>query len=222
MGHQRGQDHPAARPLQLRAGRAGGAGLGRGACHFASGQPRRTSRRGAGRGADRQPGGAGGPQRGRAGVDHRSERVPAGSRAEVRADRNFKRQGGNAGAGIRADLRQRGLRCRLRVRGRRADHHRGGGDHREGRHADHGRRLRREAAHRHGAGAGSGAQHPRHADVPAAGLRARGQADRVRRHRHRAADVEALPVRRVPGRVSFHRSAGRQDDEGVYRRGVTI
>ena len=55
-----------------------------------------------------------------------------------------------------------------------------------------------------------------------AGLRARGQADRVRRHRHRAADVQALPVRRVPGRLSLHRSAGRQDDEGVYRRGVTI
>ena len=27
VGHERGQDHPAARPLQLRAGRAGGAGL---------------------------------------------------------------------------------------------------------------------------------------------------------------------------------------------------
>ena len=35
-----GQDHPAARPLQLRAGRAGGAGLGRRACRLARRQPR--------------------------------------------------------------------------------------------------------------------------------------------------------------------------------------
>ena len=75
MGHQRGQDHPAARPLQLRAGRAGRAGLRRGACHLAGRRSGWAPRRGVGRGADRQPGGTGGPQRGRGGVDHRPERV---------------------------------------------------------------------------------------------------------------------------------------------------
>ena len=61
------------------------------AVHAAS-RGRATSPAGAcraGRGADRQPGGAGGPQRGRAGAGHRSERLPPGCRRQCGLDRTF-------------------------------------------------------------------------------------------------------------------------------------
>ena len=95
VGHEHGQDHPAARPLQLRAGRAGGS-RSRSPCTRLSRAPgvaplagRRVAVLGCG--ADRQPCGAGGAQRGREGPDHRPECLSPGSRAEVRADRDFER-----------------------------------------------------------------------------------------------------------------------------------
>ncbi len=49
----------------------------------------------------------GGPQRRRQGPHHRFERLPAGGRSPLRAGSDLERQRGNAGAGIRARLRER-------------------------------------------------------------------------------------------------------------------